>query len=241
MTAGSRWRRAAQALSDPWSLLAAAVGTGAAWALALPVGGVGAVGVGMLGVAAAVGALTRDTTRMTGEPPAEPELVVGTPQYRSVRTLDSYLDDLARFRSAVQSPMLEQRTADALDAARSARVVAVRAAGSIDALDAALARASQVAHQMTAADKVAGPIQRMAARRTALLDSLAGGVDGVGELYAKLLELSATPEVVDGTPVAVGPDPVLEVSDSLDALRGAFAELASAARSSDDRLDEGRS
>ena len=42
-------------LRDPWSLVVAGIGAGSAWAIGLPVGAVGLVGAGMLGVAALVG------------------------------------------------------------------------------------------------------------------------------------------------------------------------------------------
>lgn len=224
----SRMRRAAQALRDPWSLLAAVVGAGAAWALALPVAGIGAVGVGMLAVAAVAGAAASDRTATVEA--AAPVLVPGTIQFRLVGTLDRYLEDLTRLAAGALAPVLAGQSADGVEAARSARAVAVRVAGSIDVLDIALAQADQVARRMTSADKVAGPLVRMAARRRGLLGKLSAGVDGVGELYTKLLELSATPELVSGSTLDLAPDPVAEVNDSLDAIRGAFAELGSAAR-----------
>jgi hypothetical protein len=124
----SRLRRAARSLRDPWSLLAASVGAGAAWALALPVVGIGAVGVGMLGVAAVVGALT---AAHDAPPPAEPELVPGTVQYRSVRTVESYLTDLTQLRGGTTMPLLPAQVDDAVQAATSARTVAVTVARAI--------------------------------------------------------------------------------------------------------------
>lgn len=230
----SRLRRAAQALRDPWSLLAASVGAGAAWALALPIGGIGAVGIGMLGVAAVVGAAVSKDDEPSAAP--EPQLVPGTVQYRSVRTLESYLADLTGLQNGSSIPLLATQTADAVQAATSARTVAVTAARSIDQLDAALARATDVARQMTAGEKVAALIRRMLVRREELLAKLASAVDGVGELYARLLELSATSEAIGG-PVLSGLDPVAEVNSSLDAIRQAFAELEHDAFGVSDRLN----
>ena len=216
----SRLRRAARSLRDPWSLLAASVGAGAAWALALPLAGIGAVGVGMLGVAAVAGALTRDDDA----PAAEPELIPGTVQYRSVSTLESYLADLTRLQDGPTIPLLAGQSADAVRAAGAARTVAVTVAGSIDQLDTAVARATAVASQMTAGETVDALIRRLQVRRAELLSKLAAAVDGVGELYARLLELSATSDAIGGTALA-SPDPVAEVNLSLDAIRQAFAEL----------------
>ena len=217
----SRLRRAARSLRDPWSLLVASVGAGAAWALALPIGGIGAVGVGMLGVAAVAGALIKQDDPA---PPAAPALVPGTVQHRSVRTLESYLTDLTLLQTGPNIPLLATQAADAVQAAGAARAVAVTVAESIDQLDTALARATDVARQMTAAEKVAALIRRLQVRRVDLLAKLAAAVDGVGELYARLLELSATSDVIGGAAVT-SPDPVSEVNLSLDAIRQAFAEL----------------
>jgi hypothetical protein len=219
----SRMRRAAQALRDPWSLVATAVGVGAAWALGFPVVGIVVVGVAMLGVVGVVGALSKDA----GD---EPELKYGSDQYRLVRTLESYRGDLVRFRGGPVPGLLVQRAADAVAAADSAQTVARGVAVSLDGLDSALLRSSQVADTMTTADRVAGPVSRMTARRQELLTKLGSAVDGVGELYTKLLELSTTPEMTGMKTVGAGIDPVADVNDALDAIRGAFAELDSASR-----------
>lgn len=232
--AQSRLRRAVHALADPWSLLAASVGAGAAWALAFPLGGIGAVGIGMLGVAAAAGAVLPDREDQASGT-AEPELIPGTVQDRSVRTLETYLADLTRLPAAPETPLLAEQAADAVAAAASARRVARTVARSVDQLDAALARAGEVARAMTAADRVAELIARMQARRSELLAQLAAAVDGVGELYARLLELAATSGAM-GVDAVAGPDPVAEVNLSLDAIREAFADLETAAHRVTDRL-----
>ncbi|SDP12905.1 hypothetical protein SAMN04515671_3004 [Nakamurella panacisegetis] len=225
--AESRMRRAAQAMRDPWSLLATAVGVGAAWALAFPVVGIGAVGVGMLGVAAVVGAggAGRDD---------QPDPKDGTDQRRMVATLDSYRADLVRFRDGQVPPLLVDRAAEAVQAADAARAVALGVAASLDRLDSALLSSRQVATTMSTAARVAGPVGRMTARRTEMLGKLGAAVDGVGELYAKLLELSTAPEVTGGLELSTGMDPVADVSEALDSIRGAFAELDAVAKSTTD-------
>jgi hypothetical protein len=63
----------------------------------------------------------------------------------------------------------------------------------------------------------------MQQRRSDLLANLAAAVDEVGEVYTKLLELSTTADLID-----VPTDDVsaaAQLNDSLDAIRGAFAEL----------------
>jgi len=231
----TRLRRAAQALRDPWSLLAAGVGAGTAWALALPLGGIGAVGLGMLGVAAAVGAAVTGGREESDQP--ERELRTGTVQYRLVETLESYLADLTGLRAEPLPAVLAGSAADAVDAAQTSRTVAIRVAGSIDALDGALDQAGQVARQMSETHRVAGSVERMLARRQELLSKLSSAVDGVGELYTTLLELSATSDLSVDVTIDQGLDPVSEVNSSLDAIRGAFAELETDAARTSDRLN----
>lgn len=216
--AESRMRRAAQMLRDPWGLLVAAVGGGAAWAVGLPLVGAGAVGVGMLAAAAAVGALSGRGQ----DDEDEPDLRSGTDQHRLVTTLDGYLDNIRNLQRDRSSTLVADRAAEALTAGTSARAVSVRVAAAVDDLDDALQRAGQVARQMSSESRVTGPLARMSERRTRLLGNLSGAVDGVGELYTKLLELSATAGDAAG---AAGIDPVAELSSSLDSIREAFAEL----------------
>ncbi len=215
--AESRMRRAAQMLRDPWGLLVAAVGGGAAWAVGLPVLGAGAVGVGMLAAAAAVGALSG-----RGAEDDEPDLRSGTQQHRLVTTLDGYLDNIRNLQRDKSSTLVADRAAEAVTAGTSARAVSLRVAAAVDDLDDALNRAGQVARQMSSESRVTGPLARMSERRSRLLANLSGAVDGVGELYTKLLELSAT---ADDAAAAAGIDPVAELSSSLDSIREAFAEL----------------
>ena len=214
--AESRLRRAAQTLRDPWGWLVAVVGGGAAWAVGLPVVGAGAIGVGMLAAATAVGAV------VGSDDADEPELRTGTRQRQLVSNLDGYLDDLRALGRNRPDGLAAGRVDEAVAAATSARGVALRVAGAVDDLDEALGRADRVARQMTSKQAVSGSLARMSRRRDELLAKLSGAVDGVGELYTKLLELSAT----TGTePVDAVTDPVGELNTSLDAIRQAFAEL----------------
>jgi hypothetical protein len=63
----------------------------------------------------------------------------------------------------------------------------------------------------------------MRQRRALLLTKLTVAVDEVGEVYAKLLELSATAELL-GVPTQET-SAAAQLGDSLDAIRAAFTEL----------------
>ena len=220
--------RAANALRDPWSLLVTAVGAGSAWAVGLPVVGIAGVGVGMLGVAAvAAGALSRDRS-----PAEDIELVRGTTQRALVDELDGYRKDLADLQRSNLPAALHGSASDAVTAADNAAAVALRVAAAVDGLDRALGRAGTVARKMPGSGEVRGSIERMLGRRQQLLGKLTAAVNGIGEVYTGLLEVSTTAALAGmGTD---GLDEVNRVNDSLDALRGAFEELerdASASRS----------
>lgn len=221
-------QRAGAALRDPWSLLVTAVGAGSAWAVGLPVAGVAVVGVGVLAAAAGVGAAIA-TKDGDGE---EIELARGTTQRELVDELEQYRDDLDGLRRGDLPSSLHISAADAVTAADSAIATSRRVAAAVDALDRALGQATGVARRLPGSGEVRGSIDRMAARRTQLLGKLGAAVNGVGEVYAGLLELSATASLAGiGTDAL---DDVTRVNESLDALRGAFDELerdASASRS----------
>ncbi len=68
----------------------------------------------------------------------------------------------------------------------------------------------------------------MAARRQGLLDRLRGTVDGVAEVYTRLLEMSATVSSLDVGDQALGE--VEAVSASLDSLRTSLVALESERR-----------
>jgi hypothetical protein len=225
--AGSFVSRAARALRDPWSLVVAAVGAGSAWAIGLPVGAVGLVGAGMLGVAAVVGGAVSGSDESTE--PSPPPLRPGTVQANLVDTLQSYRTDLEQLQRARLAPAVGVTATQAVDAARNAESVANRVARAVDAVDDAVGRAEGVARQMPRSGEVRASVQRMMQRRNDLLTKLNAAVDEVGEVYAKLLELSTTADLVgvetDGVSQAA------QVNDSLDAIRGVFAELEADASS----------
>jgi hypothetical protein len=225
--AGSFVSRAARALRDPWSLVVAGVGAGSAWAIGLPAGAIGLVGAGMLGVAAVVGGAVRADRDDTE--PAPPPLRPGTMQANLVATLQGYRADLDQLSQARLAPAVGVSAIQAVEAARSAESVANRVARAVDAVDDAVARAEGVARQMPRSGEVRASVQRMMQRRHDLLAKLTEAVDEVGEVYAKLLELSTTADLVGVE--TDGASDAAQVNDSLDAIRGVFAELEADASS----------
>ena len=186
--AESRLRRAAQTLRDPWGWLVAAVGGGAAWAVGLPVAGAGAVGVGMLAAATAVGAV-RSRCRRRGRARAAP----GHPA-TPARQHAGRLPRRPAGTCGGTGPTPWSRTGSMRPSPppRRARAVSLRVAAAVDDLDDALDRADEVARQMISdrgGQRLADPDEPAPDQ---LLAKLSGAVDGVGELYTKLLELSAT-------------------------------------------------
>lgn len=211
--------RALRSLRDPWSLVVAGIGAGSAWAVGLPVGAAGLVGAGMLGVAAVVGGAVRKDD-------AEPEpaqLRPGTVQHDMLRTLQGYRADLGRLTSAPQAPAVGVTAREAADAAAEAERVARSVALAVDAVDDALVRARGVAQQLPGSADVQATVQRIGERREQLLTKLHDAVGEVGELYARLLELSTTAGLV-GVDTDAG-SRAADVNDSLDAIRVVFAEL----------------
>jgi len=126
-------------------------------------------------------------------------------------------------QSTALAPAIGVSAVQAVEAARNADSVANRVARAVDAVDDAVGRAEGVARQMPRSGEVRASVQRMLERRHDLLTKLTNAVDEVGEVYAKLLELSTTANLVgvqtDGVTEAA------QVNDSLDAIRGVFAEL----------------
>jgi hypothetical protein len=227
------WRlRIRPTITDPWTLLVCAGGGGLAWALSVPPAGAVAIGVGMLGAAGAVSVLREEGPIGRG-PQADP-LTTGTEQAALIASLDSYVGDLKRLRERADLPGTVQDVAvESLVAATGTQDVAKRVARGLDGLDDAIAR--------TKATMASGPVQpgagsrsalqRMSARRDALLGRLRDTVAGVQEVYTKLLELSATADLdslsaSDGS----GTSEIAEVSASLDSLRSALAALDADAR-----------
>lgn len=212
--------RALRSLRDPWSLVVAGIGAGSAWAVGLPVGAVGLVGAGMLGVAAVVGGAVRSDDEAQ-PPPAQ--LRPGTVQHDMLATLHGYGADLNRLASSPQAPAVGATAREAADAAADSERIARNVALAVDAVDDALVRARGVAQQLPGSADVQATVQRIGERRTQLLGKLHDAVGEVGELYARLLELSTSAGLVgmetDAGSRAAG------VNDSLDAIRVVFAEL----------------
>ena len=225
--AGSFLSRAARSLRDPWSLVVAGIGAGSAWAIGLPVGAVGLVGAGMLGVAAVVGGAVKGGGE--GAAPELPPLRPGTIQAQLVGTLQGYRADLDQLTRGNLAPAVAVTAGQAVESARNAESVAGRVARAVDAVDDAILRAQGVARQMPRSGEVRASVQRMTDRRAGLLTKLTEAVDEVGEVYAKLLELSTTANLVGVE--TDGATEVSHVNDALDAIRGVFAELEADASS----------
>ena len=185
--------RAARALRDPWSLVVAGVGAGSAWAIGLPVGAVGLVGAGMLGVAAVVGVVRGRSDDRDSAEPAPPPLRPGTVQANLVGTLHGYRVDLEQLQQSPTRRRPSRSSAvQAVEAARSAESVANRVARAVDAVDDAVGRADGRRPANGRSGEVRASVQRMKQHRRDLLTGLTTAVDEVGEVYAKLLELSTT-------------------------------------------------
>jgi hypothetical protein len=224
-TAPTPSERLARALADPWLLLVSGVGGGLAWAVGIPAVGAGAIGLGMLGGAAAVAAALRGLGDGGGDEKEKPvELARGTAQAGLVDALQGYLADLAALRSSTLPDSVTDSAIEALVATDGAHAQALRVAAAVDKLDQALYRGQAVAAGPSGSGEgVRASIDRMQARRQALLRKLDSAVGEVAEVYTKLLELSATVDTID----VAGPDvtEVDAVNASLDGLRAAFAEL----------------
>jgi len=219
--------RLARALADPWLLLVSAVGGGLAWAVGIPAVGAGAIGLGMLGGAAAAAAALRGIGDGDGdgdEKEKPVELARGTAQAGLVDALRGYLADLAALRNSTLPASVTDSAIEALVATDGAHAQALRVAAAVDKLDQALYRGQAVAAGPSGSGEgVRASIDRMQARRQALLRKLDAAVAEVAEVYTKLLELSATVDTLD----VAGRDvsEVDAVNASLDGLRAAFAEL----------------
>ena len=227
--AGTFLSRAARALRDPWSLVVAGIGVGSAWAVGLPVGAVGLVGAGMLGVAAVVGGAVRGGGDGGERAEELPPLRPGTVQAQLVATLQGYRGDLDQLHRGRLQPAVALAAGQAVEAAANAESVATGVARAVDAVDDAVLRGQGVARQMPRSGEVRASVQRMLQRRDGLLTKLTEAVDEVGEVYAKLLELSTTANLVGVD--TDGAHDAAQVNDSLDAIRGVFAELEADASS----------
>ena len=218
-----------RALKDPWSLLAAGVGAGSAWAIGLPVGAVGLVGVGMLGRG---GRGRRGGARRRRERRDRTRRRCGPARTRrsSWRPCAATATDLEQLQQRSLAPAVSVSAEQAVDAARGAERTANRVARAVDAVDDAVGRAEDVARKMPRSGEVRASVGRMLERRRDLLGKLNAAVDEVGELYAKLLELSTTAQL-SGVDTDASTRAAAQVNDQLDAIRGAFDELEADASS----------
>jgi hypothetical protein len=225
-------RRALAAVRDPWVLLSAGVGVGVAWALGIPPALDVATGAVMLASATGIGIFVgagRDGGSLDDDDDAAPRLRSGTRQAQLVSALEGYLADLREMHRSRLPDAVKDSAIEALVAADGARRAARRVAVAIDGLDGAIERAKTVAANVGGSGaEVRASLQRMQARRGALLKKLDGAVGEVAEVYTKLLELSATVDTLD---LSDGDGSVEAVNDSLDGLRTAFAELEADAAS----------
>ena len=210
-------------LRDPWSLVVAGLGAGAAWAIGLPIGAVGVVGAGMFAVAAVVGVVRGRTNDLESSEPAPKPLRAGTVQANLVNTVHDYRVSLELLQQARPVQAVAAVGVQATEAARTAETVANRVARAIDAIDDAVTRADRIARQMVGSTQVLESVQRMKRQRRDLLTGLTTAVDEIGEVYTKLLELSTTTDLL-----GMHTDEFSEatqVSRSLDVIRGVFADL----------------
>ena len=219
-------KRVAAAARDPWLLLSSGLGAGLGWAVlggATGDAGVGlGIGAAMLGVGSVVGALRDDgEDAMDRDREEVVRLRSGTVQAGMVKALRGYVADLEDLRSSPLSDSVLDQTITALVAAQGAEDSALRVAAAVDGLDDALRRSRRPPGQEPRGGALAA-VQRMAERRNALLTKLQHSVDGVAEVYTKLLEMRAAVAALD---VGDGHDEIASVSQSLDALRGSLAEL----------------
>ena len=210
-------------LRDPWSLVVAGAGAGAAWAIGLPMGAAGVVGAGMLGVATIVGVVRGRTNDLESSEPAPKPLRAGTVQANLVNALHDYRVSLELLQQTRPAPAVAVTAVRALEAARTAETVANRLARALDAIDDAVARADNIARQMTRSTQVQESVQRMKQQRRDLLTGLTRAVDEIGEVYAKLLELSTTTDLLGTRTDEISE--VIQVSQSLDVILGVFADL----------------
>lgn len=221
-------------LRDPWSLVVAGVGAGAAWAIGLPVGAAGVVGAGMFGVATVVGVVRGRTNDLESSEPAPKPLRAGTVQANLVNTVHDYRVSLELLQQARPVQAVAVAAVQATEAARTAETVANRVARALDAIDDAVTRADRIARQMAGPTQVQESIQRMKQQRRDLLTGLTTVVDEIGEIYTKLLELSTTTTTTTTNLLGMHTDEISEatqVSQSLDVIRGVFADLDALDRS----------
>jgi urease gamma subunit len=133
----------------------------------------------MFGAATVDGVVRGRTDDFESSEPAPKPLRAGTVQANLVNTLHDYRVNLELLRQARRPEAVAVMAAQAVEAARTAETVADR-----------------VARQMVRSTQVQESVQRMMQQRRDLLSGLPTAVDEVGEIYAKLLELAATTDLL---------------------------------------------
>jgi hypothetical protein len=209
--------RAVASARNPWAWLLSVFGSGMAWAFGASLALAVATGVVMIGTAISVGALTR----WRGEAPEQ--LRPGTRQQELVVLLDGHVRSLRALQTASLPDVVQSKTETALAAADAARPSVLQMAAAVDALDDAISAAREVSGQGDhAVESIKKTIVRLSARRATLFEKLTAAVDEVAEVYAGLLEVSATARTMG---VSVDDTEVGAVNDAVTLLQMTFAEL----------------
>jgi hypothetical protein len=224
----SSWRasktRGTRTLRNPWNLLVAGVGVGAAWAIGLAPGAAGLVGAGMLGVATVVSVARVTDKDLEAVQPATPRVRAGTIQSKLVNSLHDYRVNLEILQRAPHTQAVASTAVQATEAARAAETAANRIVRAVDKIDDAVVRADHIARQTSHSTGVQESVERMKKQRQVLLARLTTTVTEIGEVYAKLVELTTT-----AATFAIHADELSEarqVNETLDVIRGVFADLA---------------
>jgi hypothetical protein len=183
----------------------------------------------MFGVATLVGVVRGRRNDLESSEPAPKPPRAGTVQANLVNTVHDYRVSLELLQQAGPVQAVAAAGVQATEAARTAETVANRVARALDAIDDAVTRADRIARQMAGRTQVQESVQRMKQQRRDLLNGLTTAIDEIGEIYTKLLELSTTTDLL-----GMHTDELSEatqVSQSLDVIRGVFADLDALDRS----------
>ena len=202
---------------DPWALLLAVFGGAVVWAFGTSVLVSGATAAAMLATAAGISALTRSADEQAER------LRAGTRQFALIALLDGHLRSLRALQTAALPDVVSAKVDAALAAADTARPAVLRLAAAVDALDEAISAAGKVSGQGAhASESISKTVARLRARRATLFGGLTAAVDEVAEVYAGLLELSATARTIG---IALDDSEVACVNDAVALMQMTFAEL----------------
>jgi len=219
MSEPSAGERVAKTLTDPWALLTTGVVGGAAWAVGLAVPVAGLIAVGTLGTAALISAVRKGKSR-----PDEPDLRPNTDQAALIHALNGYVSQLQYLTMRGLATEVATAAADALRVAQESRARALRVALAIDLLDSGIDQNAEVrGFTEQGSQTIQTSIERMAARRQALLQKLRAAVDQIASVYAQLVEVSTTASTLDVSVDSGGE--IAGIGDSLTALQKTFTEL----------------